>query len=368
MDLKLRVKPELRDLESYKPGKPASELKRELGLKEVIKLASNENPYRPPRRVLEALRKAVEEVNRYPDSGCYHLREKLSRKYGVEGDRIIFGNGSDELVTLALRALLDKGDEVLMAQPTFLIYHIASKAAGLRIRRIPLKDYRYDLDAMAEAITSATKLVFIANPDNPTGTYVTRGDVEKFLDKVPDDVIIFFDEAYFEYARNLVDYPDSLNYQGEKANIITSRTFSKAYGIAGLRIGYAIAEPPIIELMNKVRNPFNVNLLAQIAAEAALDEEEYVKRVVEKTEKGKRQLYRGLKDLGVEYIPSAANFVLIRLGGGANVIAQELMKKGIITRYMGPWGLPEHIRVTVGTEEENRAFLKALSESVKALS
>ncbi|MBS7645212.1 MAG: histidinol-phosphate transaminase [Candidatus Bathyarchaeia archaeon] len=365
--MKLRVKPELKDLESYKPGKPASELKRELGLKKVIKLASNENPYRPPRRVLEALRRAILEVNRYPDSSCYHLREKLSRRYGVEGNRIIFGNGSDELVTLALRALLDKGDEVLMAYPTFLIYHIASKAAGLRIRRVPLKNYRYDLDAMAGAVTPTTKLIFIANPDNPTGTYVTRGEVERFLDEVPEDVIIFFDEAYFEYARDLGDYPDSLRYHDGKGNIITARTFSKAYGIAGLRVGYAIAEPSIIELMNKVRSPFNVNSLAQIAAEAALDEEEYVKRVVEKTEKGKRQLYEGLKDLGLEYIPSAANFVLIRLGGGAAAIAQELMMKGIITRYMGPWGLPEHIRVTVGTEEENRVFLKALGESIKVL-
>jgi histidinol-phosphate aminotransferase len=358
--LKVRVKPELLDLEAYKPGKPISELKRELGLRDAVKLASNENPYRPPRRILEALRRAILEVNRYPDGGCYYLRMKLSKRYGVGGDRIVFGNGSDELVTLALRALLDKGDEVLMAHPTFLIYHIASKAQGLKVKKIPLKNYRYDLEAMAKAVTSNTRLIFIANPDNPTGTYVTEGEVEWFLDRIPDDVFVFFDEAYFEYARGLEGYPDSLRYHGVRENIITARTFSKVYGIAGLRIGYAIAHPTVIDLMNKVRNPFNVNALAQAAAEAALDEEDYVRRVVERTERGKRQLYKGLRDLGVEYIPSAANFILIRLGRDASAIVQELMRRGVITRYMGPWGLPEHIRVTVGTKEENRAFLEAL--------
>lgn len=361
----MRLKPELRDLEVYTPGKPIAELKRELGLEEAVKLASNENPYRPPRAVLEVLRKAVLNINRYPDSGCYYLREALSKKYGVKADQIIFGNGSDELITLAVRALLDKGDEVLVAYPTFLIYYIASKAAGLKIRRVPLRNYKYDLNAIAASVTSGTRLIFIANPDNPTGTYVTRREVEKFLYEIPEDVVVFFDEAYFEYAQDFEDYPDSLKYHRDNGNIITARTFSKAYGLAGLRIGYAIAQPLIIELMNKVRNPFNVNALAQIAAVAALKEEKYVKQVVEKTRKNKMLLYRCLEELGIEYIPSATNFVLIRLGEEAPSVAQELMKRGIITRYMGPWGLPEHIRVTVGTEEENKSFLKALKESIK---
>jgi histidinol-phosphate aminotransferase len=358
--LGLKVKPELRDLEVYKPGKPIEEVKREFGLEEVVKLASNENSFGPSPKAIEALGRAASQINRYPDGGCYYLRRRLSEKLGVGEDRLIFGNGSDELIVMAMRALADEGDEVLTAAPTFLIYRIAAKAEGIGIKEVPLKAYKYDLEAMASEIGPRTRLIFISNPNNPTGTYVSKGEVEAFLDSVPGDCAVFFDEAYFEYAyREGGDYPDSLRYQG-RGNVITSRTFSKIHGLAGLRIGYGVSSPEVIELMNKVREPFNVNSLAQVAALAALDDEGHVGWVREMTEAGKSQLYRGLEELGIGYVPSAANFVLIELGPRAKAICDELLRAGVVVRYMGAWGLPGHARVTVGKREENEAFLRAL--------
>jgi histidinol-phosphate aminotransferase len=365
--LGLRIKPELRDLEVYKPGKPIEEVQRELGLGEVVKLASNENPFGPSPRALEALREALPRVNRYPDGSCYYLRKRLSEKLGVGEDRLIFGNGSDELIVMAIRAFADEGDEVLTASPTFLIYRIAARAEGLALREVPLRDYRYDLEAMASLIGPRTRLIFISNPNNPTGTYVSRGEVERFLDSVPGDCLVFFDEAYFEYAyEEGGDYPDSLRYQ-DRGNVITARTFSKIHGLAGLRIGYAVSSPEVIELMNKVREPFNVNSLAQAAALAALDDEGYLRWVREMTEAGKRQLYRGLEGMGVKYVPSAANFILIELGPRAREICDELLRAGVVVRYMGAWGLPRHARVTIGRREENEAFLRALEAAMRRI-
>lgn len=360
----VRVKEELMRVKPYTPGKPVDEVKRELGLERVIKLASNENPFGPSPMALQALKKSLREVNRYPDAGCYHLRKKLSLKLGVDEERLIFGNGSDELIVLALKALTDKGDEVVTAKPTFLIYHIASTVSGLRVKAVPLKNFRYDLKRMAEEVTGDTKIVFIANPDNPTGTYVNRIEVEDFLQKIPEDVVVFFDEAYFEYAWG-DDYPDSLRYQ-ERGNIITSRTFSKIYGLAGLRIGYAVSSRGIIDLMNRVREPFNVNSLAQSAALAALDDEEFVKTVREKTDQGKKLLYSELDKIGVRYVRSAANFVLIELGEKAGAVYESLLKQGVIVREMSPWGLEGHIRVTIGSEYENRMFLSALRKALRS--
>ncbi len=239
------------------------------------------------------------------------------------------------------------------------MYGITSRAAGLKIRTVPLKDFRYDLEGIIAAITSETKMIFIANPDNPTGTYTTTHEIEKFIDSVPEDIIIFLDEAYYEYAIRFRDYPDSMKYQ-DKGNIITARTFSKIYGLAGLRIGYAISQFQIIELMNKVRGAFNVNSLAQTAAVAALEDMEHLKKVAEMTEEGKIQLYQGLTQLGVEYIPSATNFILVKLGTKAESTSKRMIRRGVITRHMGAWGLPEHIRVTVGTVRENERFLEVL--------
>jgi histidinol-phosphate aminotransferase len=360
--LKIKIKPELSDLETYKPGKPIEEVKRELGVDRAIKLASNENPFGPSKKVREALYEKIQDVNRYPDGGCYYLREKLAKTLHVKGDQIIFGNGSDELIVFAVRALLDKGDEVIIAHPTFVIYRIVSKAAGIKINMVPLQDYHYNLEGMEAAISSDTKMIFIANPDNPTGTYNTIKEIEKFLDSIPDNIIVLIDEAYFEYAQSRYkDYPNSMNYFRKK-NIIITRTFSKAYGLAGLRIGYGISQAQIIELMNKVREPFNVNSLAQEAAIAALEDTQHLSKVLEKTEKGEKQLYQGFTRLGIEYIPSATNFISVKLGPQSESIVNEMMKYGVITRYLGAWGLPEHIRITIGTEKENEKLLNVLEK------
>ncbi|WP_455364144.1 histidinol-phosphate transaminase [[Eubacterium] cellulosolvens] len=359
----VRIKEELKDLQPYKPGKPVDEVKRELGLKEAVKLASNENPFGPSRLALSALRKNLNEINRYPDGGCYYLRKKLAKRHSISDDRLIFGNGSDELIVLAIKALLNKGDTVIIAEPTFLIYRLASKIAGMKTKFIPLNNLKYDLAAMTAAIDDSTKMIFIANPDNPTGTYVNDEEVKAFIEMVPDDVLLFFDEAYYEYAID-GDYPDTLKYQN-KGNIITTRTFSKIYGLAGLRVGYGVSTPEIIELMNKVREPFNVNSLAQVAALAALDDKNHVRRVRRLTDKGKKQLYTAFEKLGVNYVPSATNFILVDFGENAEQIYNELMKKGIITRYMSAWGLKNYIRVTIGTEDENKKLIKRLNLILK---
>jgi histidinol-phosphate aminotransferase len=354
----VKVKDELMKVEPYSPGKPIDEVKREMGLKQVVKLASNENPFGPSPLAYEALKSSIAEVNRYPDGGCYYLRKKLSSKLGVNEDELIFGNGSDELIVLSIKALTEKGDEVVIAKPTFLIYNIASTVSGLKIVTVPLKDFKYDLNQMAAKITRKTKIVFIANPDNPTGTYVDVSEVESFLETVPEDVVVFFDEAYFEYAQG-GDYPDTLSYQGRE-NIITSRSFSKIYGLAGLRIGYAVSSKLIIDLMNRVREPFNVNSLAQSAALAALDDNEFVKKVKERTEKGKRMLYSELEKIGIEYIPSLTNFILVKIGKKSKVIYDRLLREGVIVRQMSAWGLDDYIRVTIGKEDENLLFISAL--------
>jgi len=359
----VEVRKELRDLEVYVPGKPIEELQREMSLKYVVKLASNENAFGPSPKALEALKSAIYNVNRYPDSSCYYLRRKLAGILSVDEGNLIFGNGSDELIVLAVRAFLEAGDEVIIADPTFLIYRIASKAAGVKTVLVPLKNMRYDLEAMASKISPRTRMIFIANPDNPTGTYVTESEVEDFIEKVPEDVLLFFDEAYYEYARG-GDYPDTMRYMG-RGNIITTRTFSKIYGLAGLRLGYGVADKKIIDGMNKVREPFNVNLLAQEAALAALDDEEYVRFVREETDKGKKFLYSEFERLGLEYVPSATNFILVKLGSNSEEIYQRLLRSGVIVRHMKAWGLGECVRVTIGRDDENRFFIKTLEKILK---
>jgi histidinol-phosphate aminotransferase len=360
----VRARKELRDLEVYVPGKPIEELQREMGLKNVIKVASNENAFGPSPKALEALKRAIYNVNRYPDGGCFYLRKKLAERLGLNGDRLIFGNGSDELIVLAIRAFLEKGEEAIVADPTFLIYRIASKASGIKTTFIPLKNMRYDLEGMASKISKETRILFVANPDNPTGTYVTKSEVESFIKKVPSDILLFFDEAYFEYATG-GDYPNTMDYL-DRGNIVTARTFSKVYGLAGLRLGYAVGDKEIIEGMNKVREPFNVNLLAQEAAVAALDDEEYLRFVRRETDKGKKYLCDELTKLSLSYVPSATNFILVRLGPSAEEIYQKLLRAGVIVRYMKAWGLAEYVRVTIGTEDENKIFIDKLGLILKS--
>lgn len=355
------IRREVLGTKPYKPGKPIGEVKRDLGLRSVIKLASNENTLSPPRRVRFSIKGALKDLNRYPESGCFYLKRALAKKFNVNSKNIIVGNGSDELIVLALRAFACKGDEVIVAKPTFLIYEIASRIAGVKLVTVPLKGFKYDLCGMAKRLNKRTKIVFIANPDNPTGTYVTQEEIDLFLRKVGPRTIVFLDEAYYEYARRFRDYPDTLAYLKRK-NVIVTRTFSKVYALAGLRVGYGLARKELIEAMDKVREPFNVNSLAQVAAEAALKDRRFVRKSLNLVINGKKYLYRNLERLGYRYIPSATNFVLVNIGKNAKGVYNKLLRKGIIVREMSAWGLDGFLRVNIGTMKENRRFIEALKK------
>lgn len=347
---------------TYKPGKPIEEVKRELGLRDVIKMASNENPLGPSPKALEALKKRLNDINRYPEGDCFYLRQALSKKLKLKPEQFVFGNGSDELIVLSLRAFVSEGDEVVVATPTFLIYEIAATIQGAKIKKIPMRYFKYDLKAMKEAVTKDTKMVFIANPDNPNGTYVMRQELEEFLNGLPEETIVFIDEAYFDFVEER-DYPNGMDYM-TRYNVIVSRSFSKSYGLAGLRIGYAVSRPEIIKYMESAREPFNVNLLAQAASVGALKDKDFLMRSKKIVREGKKYLYSEFKNLGLRYIPSVTNFILFETGAKAEEIVQKLLKKGVIVRDMKGWGLNNFIRVTVGKKEENRRFIKELKRII----
>lgn len=347
----------------YAPGKPVEELEREQGIARAIKLASNENPLGPSPKALQAIARALPQLHRYPDGHCFYLVRKLSERWGVPPEMIIVGNGSDEIITFATRAFLEPRDEVVVATPTFLIYRLAAQIAGARVRAVPLSGFRYDLAAMARAVTPRTKLLFIANPDNPTGSYVTRPEVEKLLGELPGRVIVFFDEAYAEWVE-APDYPDTRRYLTGRPMILT-RTFSKAYGLSGLRVGYGLAPAPLCAAMQRVREPFNVNALAQVGALAALEDAEHLEKSRALVWEEKGFLYEGLRALGLTAVPSAANFILFHIGPRAAEVTERLLGRGIIVRHLKAWDLPEHLRVTIGRHEENVAFLAALKEALK---
>ena len=359
---KLLARECLNSVTPYTPGKPIEEVERELGIAKAIKLASNENPLGPSPKALAAIQKALPNLNRYPDSHSFYLVRKIAERMAVRPEEILVGNGSDELITLAARAFLDPGDEVIVADPTFLIYRIVAQLAQATLRIVPSKQFRYDLVGMRKAVTRRTKIVFIANPDNPTGTYVTKAEVEIFMSDLPEDVIVFFDEAYAELV-DAPDYPDGRKYFQSRPVIVT-RTFSKAYGLSGLRVGYGIAQPELIQAMQKVREPFNVNSLAQVAAAAALDDAAHVEATRRLLREQKPILYRALEEAGFTAVPSATNFILFHVGPRAGELAQALLKRGIIVREMKGWNLPEYIRITVGLPEENRAFITVLKEEL----
>lgn len=349
-------------IEPYQPGRPIETVKRELGIEQVIKLASNENALGPSPKAVQAIEKALPGINRYPDSDCFYLKRKLAQRLKISAENLVFGCGADEIIVLALRAFVNPGDEVVIARPTFLIYQIAALVADARIRFVPLKDFRYDLKAMKQALTARTKIVFIANPDNPSGTYVNKEEVREFMRALPRETVVFFDEAYYELVEK-DDFPHTLEYL-DKYNVIIARTFSKAYGLSGLRIGYGIARPDIIEYLNRVREPFNVNTLAQAAALAALDDEEHLRCTLDLLREGKNYLYEHLQRMNLSYIESVTNFILINMGSNAGGICRQLLEQGIIVRDMHAWGMENFIRVTVGTRPENRAFITALEKIV----
>ncbi len=357
-----RARAVLRELETYKPGGSLEAVKRQLKRASVIKLASNENALGPSPKAVAALRKATATLNRYPDANCADLRARIANKLRVKPESVIVGNGSDELIVLALRAFVDPGDSVVVARPTFLIYELQARACGASVTVVPLKDLRYDLAAMRAAVTPHTKLVFIANPDNPTGTYVTKRELGGFLRDLPHETITFLDEAYYEFA-DPPDYPQTLPSVNEHPLIVT-RTFSKAYGLAGLRVGYGIAQPPLIAAMHAVREPFNVNSLAQAAAAAALADDAFLARTRRLVKEGRRYLTGALDALKVRHVPSATNFILIQLGPRAAEIAQALLGRGVMVREMSAWKLSGYIRVTIGTPAENRKFIQALKKSL----
>ncbi|MFH1309878.1 MAG: histidinol-phosphate transaminase [Candidatus Omnitrophota bacterium] len=349
----------------YQPGKPIEEVKREYNLENVIKLASNENPLPVSPKVLEAIAKSSKCVARYPDGACFRLKSCLSKKLKLSENNIVFGNGSDEIIILALRAFINPGDEVIVSKPTFSVYKIAAMIEGAEIKEIPAKKYKYDLNAMYKAVTKATKIIFIANPDNPTGTYVSNDDLRAFIDKLPKDILIFIDEAYYEFARG-EDYPETFDIiKRQDRNVVIARTFSKAYGLAGLRVGYGVAREDIALLLNKVREPFNVNSIAQAAAIAALEDNEHLQASVSLVLSEKEKFYQKFESLGLEYIPSRANFIAVNTKRDSKQVFEYLLRKGIIVREMSAWGLDGFIRVNIGLPEENEAFFKAFMEAIE---
>jgi len=350
----------IREIRAYQPGRPIEEVERELGIR-AIKLASNENPLGPSPRAVEAARRAAADSNWYPDGSGYYLRRKLSERLGVEMDALMLGGGSCELIDLAARTLLARGDNAVTSECSFPLYYSAVQATGEQLISVPVREFALDLDGIARAVSARSKLVFLANPNNPTGTIFTAEQFAAFLARIPEHVLVVLDEAYIEFA----DGPDlsrSLEYVRRGRNVMVLRTFSKVYGLAGMRVGYAVGPPGLLAQMNKVRQPFNVSNVSLAAAQAALDDTEHVRRTLENNRRGLEQIQAGLVAQGVEFVPSRANFVLLHLGPETNRLAREMLRLGVIVRPMAWMGFPESIRVSVGTPEENEKFLAALAE------
>lgn len=351
------------NIKPYVPGKPIEELERELGIRNSVKLASNENPVGPSPMALQAIIDSLthlvstNSLNRYPDGSGYYIKKALSEKLSVREEEIILGNGSNELIDLAIRTFIQLGDEAVMAHPSFIVYPMSVQATGGKPIQIPLRNYTHDLDAMAKGVTQNTKMLFIANPNNPTGTINKREEFDRLMNRIPDGVLVVVDEAYYEYITD-AEYADSMKHFRAGRDILILRTFSKIYGLAGIRIGYGIAREDIIVEINKLRPPFNTNSLAQIAAVYALKDESHVKYSREINEQGKRYLYKELDSVGMNYVPTEANFIYLPLGEDSHVLYNELLRHGVIVR---PVGLQE-IRVTIGLPEENKRFIEALKK------
>ncbi len=353
------VPPHVQRLRPYVPGKPVEEVQREYGLTHVLKLASNENPLGPSPRVREAIQAAMDSLAIYPDGGCYELVNTLAARLGVTPDHLCVGNGSDEIIHYLGLAFLRPGDELLTGDPSFVRYEAAALLNEAEFVVTPLTDYRFDLEAMAERLSPRTRLVFIANPNNPTGTMVTRREVERFLDRCPEETIVVMDEAYYEYVDE-PDYPQSLEYIREGRNVVILRTFSKIYALAALRVGYGIARPEIIHALHQVREPFNVNTLAQAAALASLDDPDQVTVSRRMNSEGRDYLYGEFRRLGLRYVETHANFVLVDVNGPAFPIYEALLRRGVIVRAGEKLGVPTCLRVTIGRPEENRRFIQEL--------
>ncbi|WP_373379513.1 histidinol-phosphate transaminase [Cupriavidus nantongensis] len=358
----------VRAISPYVAGKPIAEVAREFGLDEagIVKLASNENPLGMPESARTAVAAAVAELGRYPDANGFALKGALSARFGVPADWLTLGNGSNDILELAAHALVEPGQSIVYAEYSFAVYALATQEIGARAIEVPARDYGHDLDAMAAAIAPDTRLVFIANPNNPTGTFLPAAQIEAFLQRVPRHVVVVLDEAYNEYLDADQQY-DAIAWVRRYPNLMVSRTFSKAYGLAGLRIGYAVAQPELTDLLNRIRQPFNVNSVAQAAAIAALADTDFLRRSAELNRDGKRQLTEAFDRLGLEYVPSSGNFVLVRVGdddGAGARVNLALLRQGVIVRPVGNYNLPRWLRVTIGLREENAAFIAALERAL----
>lgn len=354
------IRKHLLNIAPYEAGRPIEEIKRQFGLKDVIKLASNENPLGPSPKALEALKRNLKNINRYPDSQGFYLKKKLAAALNLKPTNIVLGNGSDELIDIVIKAFVEDDEHVVTSDSTFLEYGIISQVKGRTVITVPLKYFKYDLSAIRKKIDAKTKVVFISNPNNPTGTYVTQLEIEDFIRDLPEEVVLVMDEAYDAFV-DVEDFPRSRSYIKDK-NIIVLKTFSKAYGLAGLRIGYALARPELACYMETVRQPFNVNSLAQAAASAALDDRKFLALTRKTIAAGKDYLYDRLSLMGLAYVPSAANFILIDAGRDGQEIFKAMLKYGVIVRDMKQYGLKNFIRVTIGLKKENERFVKVLKK------
>lgn len=353
--------PGIANLKPYAPGKPISELERELGISGSIKLASNENPLGCSARVPNAVEMALTEVSRYPDGSGFELRNALAEKHGVESECITLGNGSNDVLDMIARVFLSPSYESLFSQHAFAVYPISSQSVGAKLKIAPAKDYGCDLNAMMDMVSEKTRVIWIANPNNPTGTWLDRESLEGFITGLSTSVIVVVDEAYFEYVDE-PDYPDTSQWLSKYPNLIVTRTFSKAYGLASLRIGYGLSHPDIADLLNRVRQPFNVNSVALAAARAALQDDDFIQRSVRVNQAGMRQLIGGITAMGLNYIPSVANFITVDVGRPSDRVDPALLQAGCIARPVANYDLPNHIRVTIGREQENRRFLDTLQK------
>ena len=360
MSAELPIREAVTRIRPYRPGKPLEEVERELGITDAVKLASNENPLGPSPRAIEAIREAAASLAYYPEDSCFHLKRRLAEAVGLPEESLILGNGSDEILHCAGLTFCSPGDNTVMASPSFVMYKTNSHLCDCEPREVPLRDFAHDLDAMVEAVDGRTRLFFVCNPNNPTGTFLPGAAIERLMDRLPKGCILVLDEAYFEYV-DAPDYPKSLGYVREGRDVIVLRTFSKIHALAGLRVGYGMARPEIVAALHQTRPPFNVNSLAQVAALASLEDPEQIARSRKCNQDGKAYLAGELAARGLAFVPTEANFVFIDTGRDASRVGEELLSRGVVVR-VGDWIFtsPSHMRVTIGTPEQNRRFVAAL--------
>ncbi len=359
------VPPNVQSLVPYQPGRSADEIRREFGVERVVKLASNENPLGPAPRAIVRMLKAMDDLNIYPDGGI-KLRRVLAEQYRVKLSNVVVGSGSEAIMSNIIRAFLYDDEEVLTAEGTFIGFYVLARSRGVKLVMVPLRDFRFDLEAIANAITAKTKIIYLANPNNPTGTMFSRDEFEQFMKRVPSNVLVIMDEAYFEYAHLESGYPDSMHYRMD--NVITLRTFSKCYGLAGMRIGYGFAHEDLCDNVRKVKLPFEPSVLAEAAGLGALEDPEFLERTLETNRKGKVYLSRAFDQMGLRFVDTVANFFMLEFSDESEAfgIYQKMLMRGVIVRPLAAFGLPDCLRVTIGTEDQNALMLEALQQALPA--